>query len=142
MCQLSAYLVRGREEELVLKDVALVQVEGEKVVLTTLFDQREAIDARIRVVDLVRNKLLLEESDCQEKEEMTEKTEQEKLAIRLEHWIEHNTAHNREFQQGAEKAKELGHHAVCDEMLLAAEKLNEASEHLRIASEKLGQYSS
>ena len=52
---------------------------------------------------------------------MTEKTEQEKLAIRLHHWIEHNTAHIREFQQGAEKANELGHHAVRDEILLAAE---------------------
>ena len=68
---------------------------------------------------------------------MTEKTEQEKLAIRLHHWIEHNTAHIREFQQGAEKANELGHHAVRDEILLAAEKLSEASEHLRKASEIL-----
>jgi hypothetical protein len=70
---------------------------------------------------------------------MTEKTEEQKLAIRLHHWIEHNTAHTREFQQGAEKAKDLGRHAVRDEMLLAAEKLNEASEHLRRASETLGQ---
>ena len=70
---------------------------------------------------------------------MTQKTEQQKLAMRLGHWIEHNTAHTREFQQGAEKADELGHHAVHDEMLLAVEKLSEASEHLRKASEELGQ---
>lgn len=70
---------------------------------------------------------------------MTKETDEQKLAIRLHHWIEHNTAHTSEFQQGAEQASALGHHAVCDEMLLAAETLNEASEHLRKASEKLGQ---
>jgi len=70
---------------------------------------------------------------------MTEKTEQEKLTIRVEHWIEHNSSHTREFQDGADKAKQLGHDAVCDEMLLAAGKLNEAGEHLRNASEKLGE---
>ncbi len=139
MCQLSAYLVRSGQEELVLEDVAMVQVRGGKVFLTTLFEHREAIDASIQVVDLVRNKLLLEPTDSEETKKMTETTEQQKLAMRLDHWIEHNTAHIREFQQGAEKADDLGHHAVRDEMLLAAEKLNEASEHLRKASEKLGQ---
>jgi len=69
---------------------------------------------------------------------MTGKTEQEKLAIRLHHWIEHNTAHTREFKQGAEKTDELGHPTVRDEILLAAEKLEEASKHLRTASERLG----
>ncbi len=70
---------------------------------------------------------------------MAEMTEAQKLAIRLHHWIEHNTAHTREFQQGAEKANDLGHPAVHDEMLLAVEKLTEASEHLGKASEELGQ---
>jgi hypothetical protein len=69
---------------------------------------------------------------------MTEKTEQQKLAILLHHWTEHNAAHTREFQQGAERANELGQHAVRDEILLAAEKLKEANEYLRIASETLG----
>jgi predicted RNA-binding protein len=139
MCQLSAYLVRSGQEELVLEDVAMVQVRGAKVFLTTLFEQREGIDARIQVVDLVRNKLLLEPSAPEETKKMTDKTEQQKLAIRLDHWIEHNTAHTREFQQGAEKAKDLGYDAVSGELLLAVEKLNEASEHLRRASGKLQQ---
>jgi len=139
VCQLNAYLARSGQEELALEDVALVEVEGDTVFLTTLFEQREAIDARIQMVDLVRNKLLLGASDSEETKKMTEKTEEQKLAIRLHHWIEHNTAHTREFRQGAEKANDLGHHAVRDEMLLAAEKLNEAGEHLRRASEKLGE---
>lgn len=66
MCQLSAYLVRSGEEKLVLEDVAMVQVEGEKVLLTTLFQEPEVIDARIQRVDLVRNKLLLEPTDFEE----------------------------------------------------------------------------
>ncbi len=60
MCQLNAYLVRQGEEELVREDVTLVEVEDEKVFLTTLFQPREPIDARIQAVDLVGNKLFLE----------------------------------------------------------------------------------
>jgi len=71
---------------------------------------------------------------------MTETTEQQKLAIRLHHWIEHNTAHADEFQKGADKASELGHDAVRDEILAAAAKLSEAGEHLRKAAEQLGDH--
>jgi predicted RNA-binding protein len=141
MCQLNAYLVRNGHEELVLEDVTVVEVRSGKVFLTTLFQQQESIDARIEVVDSVRNRLLLRANDSEEAKKMADKTEQEKLAIRLHHWIEHNTAHTREFQQGAEMANDLGHHAARDELLLAAEKLNEASECLRRASEKLGESS-
>jgi predicted RNA-binding protein len=137
MCQLSAYLARSDREELVLQDVELVQVEGGKVFLTNLFQQREAMDARIRTVDLLENKLLLEPSGSEETKQMTEMTEQQKLAIRLDHWIEHNTAHTREFQQGAEQADDLGHRDVRDEILLAAGRLTEASEHLRKALQQL-----
>jgi predicted RNA-binding protein len=66
MCQLNAYLVQHGQEELVLEDVTLVEVEGEKVFLTTLFQPRKLIDARIQVVDLVRNKLLLGVNDSEE----------------------------------------------------------------------------
>jgi hypothetical protein len=69
---------------------------------------------------------------------MPETTEQEKLAIRLHHWIEHNTAHSREFRQGAETADDLGYPAVRDEIRSAAEKLDEAGERLRTALRKLG----
>jgi predicted RNA-binding protein len=137
MCQLNAYLSRKGQEELLQEDVTFVEVEGHKVLLTTLFEHRQAIDARIRVVDLVQNKLLLAANDSEETKQMTEKTEEQKLVIRLQHWIEHNTAHAREFQQAAKKARDVGHRAVHDEIRLAAEKLSEASEHLRNATDKL-----
>jgi hypothetical protein len=70
---------------------------------------------------------------------MTEMTDLQKLAIRLDHWIDHNADHAREFQHGAATANDLGLHAVRDEILLAAENLDVASEHLRRASEELGQ---
>jgi predicted RNA-binding protein len=138
MCQLNAYVLRSGQEGLLKENVTLVEVEREKVYLTSLFEERHAIDARVRLVDLVGNRLLLEPTKSEETEEMAEKTEKQKLAILLHHWIEHNTAHTREFQQGAEKAKDSGEHTVGDEILLAAEKLNEANDYLRIASEKLG----
>ena len=139
MCQLNAYLLRIGQEEPVKENVTLVEAEGDKVFLTSLFKEREAIDARVRVVDLAGNKLLLVPTKSEGTGKMAEKTEKQKLAILLHHWIEHNTAHTREFQQGAEKAKELGEYAVGDEILLAAEELKEANDYLRIASEKLGE---
>jgi predicted RNA-binding protein len=41
-CQLNAYLVRSDREQLVLEDVTLVEVEGNQIFLTTLFESHEA----------------------------------------------------------------------------------------------------
>jgi len=60
MCQLNAYLLRGDQEEPVMEDVTLVRVEGDSVLLTTLFQESKTIDGRIRLVDFMNNKLLLE----------------------------------------------------------------------------------
>jgi predicted RNA-binding protein len=59
MCQLTAYMARSGQEELVQEDVGRVEVEGEKVFLTSIFGEREAINAKIREVDLVQNRLVL-----------------------------------------------------------------------------------
>jgi predicted RNA-binding protein len=66
MCQLNVYVVRNGHEDLVLGDVTLVEVDGDKVFLTTMFEPRQAIGAKIRVVDLVRNRLLLVPTDSKE----------------------------------------------------------------------------
>jgi len=66
MCQLTAYLARSDQEELVQEDVGLIEVEGDKVFLTSLFGERETIEARIQSVDLVRNRLVLMPSGPEE----------------------------------------------------------------------------
>ena len=60
MCQSNAYLVRDGREELLLEDVVLIQPEGEKILLTGIFAERELIDAKIKMIDLLHHKIILE----------------------------------------------------------------------------------
>ena len=65
------------------------------------------------------------------------KDEMTKLEILLDHWIEHNREHAKEFTEWAEKAKGLGHTAVHDEMRQAVEQINKANESLLAALKRL-----
>jgi len=60
MCQSSAYLVQDNEEELLLEDVILIEPESNKVRLTSLFGEKMLIDAKIKAVDLLHHKVILE----------------------------------------------------------------------------------
>jgi predicted RNA-binding protein len=60
MCQLTAYLEQDGQEELLLEDVGLIKAEGDKFWLISIFGERELVDAKIKVVDLLNNKLVLE----------------------------------------------------------------------------------
>jgi len=60
MCQSNAYLVQDSREELLLEDVVLLQPEGEKILLTGIFGERELIDAKIKMIDLLHHKIILE----------------------------------------------------------------------------------
>lgn len=64
--------------------------------------------------------------------------EKEKLRVLLSHWIEHNQEHSEEFRQWAQKATDSGENKVGDDILAAVEKLEEASEFLNGALQKLG----
>ena len=60
-------------------------------------------------------------------------SEQEKLRILLPHWIEHNGEHAAEFRRWAERAG-----AVEDQILAAAQSMDDANERLEQALEALG----
>ncbi len=66
------------------------------------------------------------------------KTDMEKLVILLQHWIEHTEDHTKEFEEWAEKAADLGHIKVRDEIGRAVEKMSQANEHLLSALAQLG----
>ena len=66
-----------------------------------------------------------------------ENSEMEKLKILLDHWIEHNKEHGEEFREWAEKARALGEAVVQEDMLDAAQHMNQASESLLKALEEL-----
>ena len=64
MCQSNAYLSDGGREELILEDVALVEVERNLVRMRTLFGEPVSLRARIRQIDLTKNRIVLEK--CEE----------------------------------------------------------------------------
>ena len=61
----------------------------------------------------------------------------EKLKIKLEHWIEHNTSHAASFKKQAHEAGEMGFRDIETELLLAAEAMERAGSHLQRAVDKL-----
>ena len=60
MCQSNAYLVQDGREELLLEDVVSIQPEGEKILLRGIFGERELVDAKIKMIDLLHHKIILE----------------------------------------------------------------------------------
>lgn len=59
MCLSKAFLATGDKEELLMTDIASVQVKKGKLVLKTLFGQRKEIPAAIREVDFLGGRLVL-----------------------------------------------------------------------------------
>jgi hypothetical protein len=65
-------------------------------------------------------------------------TEEEKLRIRIEHWIEHNAEHAEEFKTLSAATKSGAHGAVSADLLKAAEELEKANQWLQEAIKKIG----
>ena len=66
MCMASAYLKRGSENELVLGDVAVLECEGDDLRLKPLFGAVKSIRGRIKEVDFLRSRILLEQRSAGE----------------------------------------------------------------------------
>jgi len=64
--------------------------------------------------------------------------DRDKLRTLLDYWIEHNREHSQEFREWADKAKAFGEAEAGDEMLLAAQDMDKASELLSKAIRRLG----
>ena len=65
-------------------------------------------------------------------------TEEEKLKIRIEHWIEHNAEHAEEFRALAAAVRTGPNSAVSAGLLQAAEELGNANKRLQEALKKIG----
>lgn len=68
---------------------------------------------------------------------MTTDIDKGKLTHLLDHWIEHNQSHSKSFKEWAAKVKEAGYEDLAEDILLAEEKMNECSEVLEKARNKL-----
>lgn len=60
MCESIVYLKSGNKEEIVLKDVGLVKPQGDNVLIENIFGEQKTIKARIKEINLIDHKIVLE----------------------------------------------------------------------------------
>ncbi|MEJ2671803.1 MAG: CooT family nickel-binding protein [Deltaproteobacteria bacterium] len=61
MCEATAYLVKGGQEELVMKDVDVVEPEGDSLRIVNIFGEQKVLKAEIHSLSLIDHKVLLME---------------------------------------------------------------------------------
>ncbi len=61
MCEANAYLIKDGEEEIVMKGVDILRSEKNGIYLQDIFGAQRTIKARIKELNLVEHKILLEE---------------------------------------------------------------------------------
>ncbi len=62
MCEANAYLVKEGKEELVLEDISILRPEKDGVYLQNIFGEQKRIKARIKEMNLIDHRIVLEES--------------------------------------------------------------------------------
>lgn len=60
MCEASAYLIRDGKEELILENVDELHQEGEMIKIVNLFGDQKVLEAHIKMISFVDNKIVLE----------------------------------------------------------------------------------
>ena len=63
MCLSKAYMDRNGTKELLMQEIASVEVSDGKLLLRTIFGEREEIKASIKQVDFVNSSIILENPD-------------------------------------------------------------------------------
>lgn len=61
MCEANVYLVKQGKEELVLEDISILRSERDELYLQNLFGEQKRMKARIKEMNLIDHKILLEE---------------------------------------------------------------------------------
>jgi predicted RNA-binding protein len=61
MCEANAYLVKDGKEELILEDISLLRPDKEEIYLQNIFGEQKKIKARIKEMNLIDHRILLEE---------------------------------------------------------------------------------
>lgn len=61
MCLSKAYIDRNGKRELLVEEVAFVQVKNGKLLLNTLFGEQKEVKASIRQIDFMTHSILLED---------------------------------------------------------------------------------
>ena len=61
MCEANAYLLKEGKEELILEDLMILRPEQEVIYLQNIFGEQKRIKARIKEMNLVEHRVILEE---------------------------------------------------------------------------------
>ena len=61
MCEANAYLLKEGKEELILEDISVLRSEKEELYLQNIFGEQKRIKARIREMNLLDHRIVLEE---------------------------------------------------------------------------------
>jgi len=61
MCEATAYLIKNGQEELVLKDVDVIEPDGDQLRLVNIFGEQKVVKAEIHSLNLINHKVLLVE---------------------------------------------------------------------------------
>ena len=61
MCEANAYIIKDGEEEIVMKGVDILRSEKNGIYLQDIFGAQRTIKAKIKELNLVEHKILLEE---------------------------------------------------------------------------------
>ncbi len=62
MCEANVYLLRAGKEELVLEDLSILRPGKDEVYLQNIFGEQKTIRARIKEMNLIDHRILLEEA--------------------------------------------------------------------------------
>ncbi|MBU0514143.1 MAG: CooT family nickel-binding protein [Proteobacteria bacterium] len=60
MCEANAYLYEDGQETVVMEGVDLVEPEGDKIRLVSIFGEQRVVQGRIKSMSLVNHKIVLE----------------------------------------------------------------------------------
>ena len=60
MCLSKVYVDRNGKTELLMEEIASVEIEGDKLLFKTLFGEQKEIEANIKEIDFLSHSLVLE----------------------------------------------------------------------------------
>jgi len=61
MCEANAYLLKEGREEVILENISVLRPEKEELYLQNIFGEQKRIKARIREMNLLDHRIVLEE---------------------------------------------------------------------------------
>ena len=62
MCQSNVFAIDNGREELLMEEVAGLEIDGGKITMRSLFGEPLSVLARIKEIDLIKNRIVLEKT--------------------------------------------------------------------------------